>query len=595
MDLPAGATAHTTAQLTLPDVITELDLLLPDPTADLPDLGDLPFNTDAHVSRRQDITLDNSQFLHDSVEHGLGISSRDDDDLLEMEEDLGLDIGEDSGAVTPRPGPGRATTVARPSAADFSEGISFEIGREAPPSAAGDDLFSDSRMEGLELEATPKPAPAAGSPDAGLGFEEDGLDLGLDDDTGMGFAGDLGFGDDTLQPPVEATPAPEGAAAAPSPVGLGDVSIPGFLRERSDSPLSSVRSSVERETSVDIQRHGLDVSYLDSPARAASEDVETAQATRGSRKRKIQVLIDAKTEIKGKQIKAQQNEHSDILIEPSFLPRDPGVLALMSLTRTGALAHSVFYPKNMAPELANLLAPEFVKKMADLKRKRESQANVEEEEEEGDEERSPKQPKLILDDDEDAPAGPEELEEADESRRGEMLEFPEDEPVLPAADESDLRLPQQYEGSPSPQPQIEAQGDTSAVGSPSHAATPAPPVAISRETRQAVHVLREQFSEPAPKKSVRFQELLPPRATTKGDATKMFFEVLVLATKDAVKVKQDKGFGDIEIAAKKALWGEWAEERDEQQVAEEQEKQSGVEMIVGRGRGRVVGEAAAAS
>lgn len=74
----------------------------------------------------------------------------------------------------------------------------------------------------------------------------------------------------------------------------------------------------------------------------------------------------------------------------------------------------------------------------------------------------------------------------------------------------------------------------------------------------------------------------------------MFFEVLVLATKDAVRVKQDKGFGgDIYIAPKKGLWGKWAEEKDEQQIAEEEqtrkeaEERRTVEMGHRRGRGAV--------
>lgn len=52
----------------------------------------------------------------------------------------------------------------------------------------------------------------------------------------------------------------------------------------------------------------------------------------------------------------------------------------------------------------------------------------------------------------------------------------------------------------------------------------------------------------------------------------MFFEVLVLATKDAVEVHQAKGFGGIEIRQKKGLWGAWAEEKDSQQVADEEEQ-----------------------
>lgn len=130
---------------------------------------------------------------------------------------------------------------------------------------------------------------------------------------------------------------------------------------------------------------------------------------------------------------------------------------------------------------------------------------------------------------------------------------------------------------------------------------------ISKQTQAAVHLLREQFSEPIGKKSVKFQELLPHATTARTDATKMFFEVLVLATKDAISVKQTDGFGDILIKGKKALWGQWAEERDEQQVMEEEEKErdlklqraregEGVqqrELVVGVGRGESASAAAA--
>ena len=76
----------------------------------------------------------------------------------------------------------------------------------------------------------------------------------------------------------------------------------------------------------------------------------------------------------------------------------------------------------------------------------------------------------------------------------------------------------------------------------------------------------------------KFQDLLPSAITNRTDATKMFFEVLVLATKDAVRVTQEKGFGgDIIITPKKGLWGKWAEEKDEQQIAEEEQTRKEVE------------------
>lgn len=113
---------------------------------------------------------------------------------------------------------------------------------------------------------------------------------------------------------------------------------------------------------------------------------------------------------------------------------------------------------------------------------------------------------------------------------------------------------------------------------------------LSQQTIAAVHLLRSEFSAAADvtssasgtqqrrqsaalnREQRKFQDLLSPVTTSRVDATKMFFEVLVLATKDAVKVKQEKGFGgDILIAPKKGLWGKWAEEKDEQQIAEEEQ------------------------
>jgi len=162
--------------------------------------------------------------------------------------------------------------------------------------------------------------------------------------------------------------------------------------------------------------------------------------------------------------------------------------------------------------------------------------------------------------------------------------------VPPIAPSSPAALPPLEEASPEPEVELPQ------VAQP-----------LSQQTRAAVHLLREQFSEPLAKKQVVFQDLLPHESTTATDATKMFFEVLVLATKDAIGVKQDGGFGRIEISPKKALWGAWAEEKDEQQIQEEKEQQQeeenakeggegqhrGREMVVGVGRTAAEGTAAA--
>ncbi|KAL7274648.1 sister chromatid cohesion protein 1 [Rhizina undulata] len=576
VDLPAGATAHTAAQLTLPDVITELDLLLPDPTLDLAELGELPFETAAHIGRKADITLDESRQFLGSIEQARAargeVSFEFEEEPLQLEDDLELDIGPMPGEETPRPH--RAATIAREiSLGPFDlpeiEEISMERGREAPPERGiGEELFPEEMMEGVEgVELISPKAPEPEPPrfeeyaeEIGLGFDED--DAGIP--FGLGEEGDL----------TALVGAPsERAATVPPPESVREESV------REESPLSSVRSSVERELSADIRAHGamLDISFADEIMRAPSEEVE-AYAQRVIRKRKV--VVDPVTEIRAKQIKAQQEDRTRILKEPSFLPRDPTLLALLSLQKTGGFAQSVFYPKNMAPELKNLLSPEFVKRMAELKRKREREAVGGEEIEE----RPSPAKQVRLDIFENEPTlgmdvgeetfRPEELAEGEEAAPSpEVFEFGAEEEEMPpmAGEEEELPLPaKEPEAFPAAaSPEMEER--------PPSAIPPAP---ISLETRQAVHVLREQFSEPHAKPSVTFQELLPPATTNRIDATKMFFEVLVLATKDAIKVQQEEGFGDVEIRAKKALWDAWAEEKDESQIAEEKEKE--VERRVGR-------------
>jgi cohesin complex subunit SCC1 len=94
-------------------------------------------------------------------------------------------------------------------------------------------------------------------------------------------------------------------------------------------------------------------------------------------------------------------------------------------------------------------------------------------------------------------------------------------------------------------------------------APPAEHPLISIAAEHAVNILRNQFGPEAatsPSRrataSVVFQDLLPEYRTTKAEATKMFFECLVLATKDAIKVEQGPGLrDDIRMWAKEGLWG----------------------------------------
>ncbi|KAJ3453364.1 hypothetical protein MRS44_017611 [Fusarium solani] len=86
-------------------------------------------------------------------------------------------------------------------------------------------------------------------------------------------------------------------------------------------------------------------------------------------------------------------------------------------------------------------------------------------------------------------------------------------------------------------------------------------------TEDVAYILQNQFgpeaaisSDVRARSSVIFQDLVPEQQTTKAEATKMFFECLVLATRDAIKLEQGPGLGDtIQIRAKEGLWGDFAE------------------------------------
>ena len=99
---------------------------------------------------------------------------------------------------------------------------------------------------------------------------------------------------------------------------------------------------------------------------------------------------------------------------------------------------------------------------------------------------------------------------------------------------------------------------------------------VSLGTQHAVHLLRDRFSGSESiqnKTNVLFHDLLPELTTSKADATKMFFEILVLATKDAVKVEQAGGKlgGAIRIRGKRGLWGAWAEREAGGEIAQQDE------------------------
>ncbi|KAI9824908.1 MAG: sister chromatid cohesion protein 1 [Thelocarpon impressellum] len=515
VDLPANQmNAPNPTSLTLPDVLTELDLLAPMPDASLlltqPSGAAAGFDVDRlRVGRNEDITLMDmsSQLLQESVEQGRDAFGEPSvlDDI-----DLDIDIGDDP--TDP-----------------FGDGTSLEIGRDAPPARPiEDDLLSDLdvhkdaldhegdlQMEDQRLPATPPP---------NTGFDPD---------------------DDPLERLLVAEDRERELDEFAEQVASRRASV-------AESVLSSIPSEeAHRLEQQQLPEQQQQQNHLDSTLYEPGQDEEESSVRQPQRARKRKVLQpDADTVLRSTQIKEQQEDRSRVLKPASFLPRDPILLTLEAMQRSRGFASSILGDgrlKGWAPELKGILSLEVIRKNGEYKRKRDS----------------------------DEPQ-PEEAAEATVAKRARL------------SISTGNTAPNHLQGAPTPGPDqsseiIDLAQDQRAMTDSRRASdassfdkTKTPRVhpkdsgPVSLGTKHAVHLLRDRLDPAmAHNQNVLFQDLLPERSTSKADATKMFFEVLVLATKDAVKIEQagEALGGPIKVRGKRGLWGAWAEEEAGGEIA----------------------------
>lgn len=453
------------------------------------------------MTQQPQITADQTQDLDDDWTSSLNPQQSStqsmlipgEEDALYNEDDFTLDFGEHN---------------------DVS--VSINVGRNAPtPKPDQTDILGDEEPlihddDAISLNYGGDDVPMLDEPQ-----------MGLEDAAGLPAMGDdepLAFGDDeTLQ-----------------------------LRQAADrvrdteSPLSEAGSDLLRDLDQTFQAH------------PEGEEVEEVVARQPQRSRKQKPLApDAETVLHNSQIRAQAEDRSKILRAPSFLPRDPLLLTLMSMQKNGDFVLNAMNDgrsRNWAPELQGLLSFDTLTRSGDRKRKRDSGIGGLSEDE-----HSEKSPRLEGPDFDEAV----QLDDAQPSP-SHLIAQPVDSELGPALE--DMVLGEDDEGI--------FGGDDVFDDTTMPLVHPADSGPVSLGTKHAVHLLRDRLgdagganpSSPA-KKSVLLQELVPEQRTSKEDATKMFFEVLVLATKDAIKVEQgDKSIGlPLRIRAKRGLWGSWAE------------------------------------
>ncbi|KAE8325255.1 Rec8 like protein-domain-containing protein [Aspergillus sergii] len=387
--------------------------------------------------------------------------------------------------------------------------FSMEVGRDAPaPRPVEEDLFSDAGKFNdvdLPLDLGEDDAPLdkmdlayEGPQDTLLQAEDTAMDLGDD--------GELAFDADERRSERESM---------------------SVLSEMPDADMEKLQ-----------QEQGED---QDQDEGAADDDATAQHSQRAKRRKVMTVELDKVTDYKAQIIKGLQADRSTILKPTSFLPRDPVLLTLMDMQKNGDFVTNVLgggRGRGWAPELRDLLSFDAIKKAGELKRKRDSG---------------------IADMDIEAAAAP-------------ALEFGEEEAIVPIDEgvglDSTLHQRSDIEFPGDDDDQVLHLSDDEGLNHPleelDDTIQPTDSGPVSVGTKHAVHILRDCLGESAveQKKSVKFQDLLPERKASKADATKMFFEVLVLATKDAVQVEQrpDTVGGPLKIRGKRALWGSWAEE-----------------------------------
>lgn len=386
--------------------------------------------------------------------------------------------------------------------------------------------------------------------------EEDQL-FNNDDDLQLDLGEDIAMGDEPVFP------------ADDDQLALPDTSAGVGALDFGDDETLQLRQAATGAQERDETVHEQDRTFVQPEE---EDEIEEAAAQQRQRSRKIKPLVaDTETVLHNRQIKAQSENRSKILKPASFLPKDPILLTLMSMQKNGdfvANAMNDGRSKNWAPELQGLLSFEVVHRSGQLKRKRDSGIGGITEDEHND-----KSPRLEVDDDDIMDEGVELGGLNDHS----AFDLPADNGVQPIMSDGlaleDVIPGEDDEGIFAAE---ETFNDTTIP-----LLHPADSGPISLGTKRVVHLLRDQFggesTDGSPssqaKKSVLLQDLVPERTSTKEEATKMFFEVLVLATKDAIKVEQsDKSIGSpLRIRGKRGLWGSWAEATpgDENQSTQE--------------------------
>ncbi|KAL1750065.1 Rec8 like protein-domain-containing protein [Schizophyllum commune] len=569
VDMTEGELTVNKNAITLQGGGIDLDAILPDFNWD-EDFEIHPLvNTGQHQARRDDITLRTADFVDYSDPMNLDIGPSDGIGSQDFDVDLGIDWGDEFGGEQGRD-------------ADDSMSMDGSVGVGRRDSMAPSRLSMDSRfgpggpnfdlMSNRSRSRDPSEQPYVADMDMDIDMPELGaVDLG---DLGVGF-------DD--QPPLPSD---------------DHEKTPGQTREssRASSPLSEVPPTPPQQPEA---------------GDATAEDPTTPVAKKQRKPREKKQIIDSVTELEGGPgarggrgrnagLGAPTDvDVTDILTEQQFLPRSTLMMRLQEV-HDDPLAH--FMPTKTTadgtflscapPGLPAALADMFLMPLSGAKRPRDAETG------------RPSSKRARVDEDEeveqgrrDASAAPSfGLPQADDTAPFEfgdqslpLDDFQLDVPELPTAHETlDRRsaAPSEHRSSrfSTPAFHFEEEGETFADASCPIAAFDARSASqtqqeapeskgYSRNTLKALSIVRRELrptegeadvdaegepdsDAPVPvagaDKVLSFNRMA--QGASRRAAAAFFFELLVLATRDCVKVEQAAPFENIEVRAKERLW-----------------------------------------
>ncbi|CAE6460795.1 unnamed protein product [Rhizoctonia solani] len=582
----------------------DIDLLMPDMNWDLDFVVSQAPGATQNLARPGDITLANAGDITlalDDTGYGFDLGPLDGIGSQDIDFDLGLDLDGEKAPSTKD--------------ADGDETMSLEAPRDAPaPRAARESLASaflgrgDDDLERSTQRSRSKTRELTLEPELGAGF-----DLGMDIDMGGLDGGiDLGIGFDEPTAPTPA-PAPEVAPGTPAaPTAPEDTTqlegekTPLADRSRASTPLSEPPPT---PGAGDVLP-----GITPTTAERISKKAEETEKLSGRKKTTTKKLVvDTVAELAEERRGRRDEDLSAIQTEQQFLPNNTTVARLLEI-RADPIAH--FLPTKTTPNgtffcaappgLPSALAEMFMFPTTNLRRARGATPaatpgappQVERDEEE--ELRTPKRPKISVPGEEpevEYGRHREPSERAPSERPfGPDITFPTSESFGPVGGEEqpfdlgDVTLDVSMGRQPS-LPKSRAQSAAADDEVRSRYSTPGPgrafedvecPIAtfdhrtkgvetqtqtsesevagegqvkgVSKNTAKALALLQDRLQpdETGEEKVLSFAQVST--KATRRAASAFFFELLLLSTRDCVKVSQESEFTNIEVRAKDRLW-----------------------------------------